>query len=456
LDLTGLLPITFDGGNLTPIKDDAITYATNHVSDVATIARVDVALSISHPRISDLAITLISPSGTRVLLSENRGGLSPDGMGGIGSLTTNVFPTQVAGSGTNVDVESFGPVPNSGTLLLNYTSFTIPDDLVVSYDGNVILDTGFISVTNGSYTVNYGPGIATNLVITVNPNGNPFDPNGTNNLWTYTPTVVTANDNFLVFTENTNKTQLPIKFAPTPFEVENVTTNLVLSTFETTPAGDFVAGEVVGNDGWTVTTNQVSVVSDLTNAFEGDNFLALANGGISNTLTTVPGKKYSLSFAYRGPGIVAWWRGESNVIDQITGSSGVAVNGASYTTGVVDTAFANDPTSHTGFDVPDDATYALTNSLTIEGWVRPRGDGFSIFWRGDSRPGLDPYTLSMEGNDTIQFGITDESGNSATVSSIATYNTWHHVAATLDGMWMGCWSTRPLLHSGRLAHWILR
>ena len=44
----------------------------------------------------------------------------------------------------------------------------------------------------------------------------------------------------------------------------------------------------------------------------GSNFLALANGVISNTLPTVAGNTYIFTFAYRGPGIAGWWRGENN------------------------------------------------------------------------------------------------------------------------------------------------
>ena len=48
----------------------------------------------------------------------------------------------------------------------------------------------------------------------------------------------------------------------------------------------------------------------------GNNLLALADGQITRTLPTVPGKKYTLSYAYRGPGIVSLWRGESNAVDR--------------------------------------------------------------------------------------------------------------------------------------------
>jgi Concanavalin A-like lectin/glucanases superfamily len=137
-------------------------------------------------------------------------------------------------------------------------------------------------------------------------------------------------------------------------------------------------------------------------------------------------------------GLVGWWKGDGNTLDSSgLGNSGVAIN-IGYTNGIVGQAFACDPNSfpygtYTGIQIPDQPAYVLTNSLSIEGWVRPRGDGYGIFWRGDNRPGLDPYFLSMQGNNNLRFYIEDESGNSAMVGTYLTYNQWTHVAATLDG-----------------------
>jgi hypothetical protein len=136
-------------------------------------------------------------------------------------------------------------------------------------------------------------------------------------------------------------------------------------------------------------------------------------------------------------GLVGWWQAESNANDVVSANNGVAQN-ITYTTGVVGQAFACDPDNYpygtyAGIQVPDSPAYVLTNSLTIEGWVRPRGDSYSIFWRGDNRPGLDPYYLAMWGNNNIRFAICDADGNVVTVGTYLTYNQWTHVAATLDG-----------------------
>jgi len=134
-------------------------------------------------------------------------------------------------------------------------------------------------------------------------------------------------------------------------------------------------------------------------------------------------------------GVVGIWRGDGNTAEGIAGNDGVAVN-SGYTNGVVLQAFSFDPElvgGYTGVQVADLPQYALTNSLTIEGWIRPRGDGYIIFWRGDNRPGLDPYSLSMQGNNTLSFNICDADGNGATVQTTLNYGDWTYVAATLDG-----------------------
>ena len=136
-------------------------------------------------------------------------------------------------------------------------------------------------------------------------------------------------------------------------------------------------------------------------------------------------------------GLVGWWKGDGNTLDSVLGNNGVAQN-ITYTNGVVGQAFACDPNNfpygtYTGIQIPDQPAYVLTNSLSIEGWVRPRGDGYCIFWRGDNRPGMDPYFIGMWGNNNIKFQICDQDGNTVTVGTYLTYNQWTHVAATLDG-----------------------
>jgi subtilisin-like proprotein convertase family protein len=63
------------------IQDDSVTYAQIDVTNHMTISDLNVGLLINDPRVSGLAITLIGPNGTRVILFQNRGGTSTNGLG---------------------------------------------------------------------------------------------------------------------------------------------------------------------------------------------------------------------------------------------------------------------------------------------------------------------------------------------------------------------------------------
>jgi hypothetical protein len=135
-------------------------------------------------------------------------------------------------------------------------------------------------------------------------------------------------------------------------------------------------------------------------------------------------------------GLIGLWSGEGNAVDSVGGNNGVLRN-VSFMDGVVGQAFAFAPDSfpygtYVGVQIPDQPAYALTQSLTIEGWVRPRGNGYLIFFRGDHRPGLDPYHLSLDGHLNLEFGVCAEDGNTATVHTPVGLGAWIHVAGVLD------------------------
>ena len=178
----------------------------------------------------------------------------------------------------------------TGTLIINYDFFTIPDDLRVYYEGQRIFDSGVVS-GSGTYSVDFGPGSATNVVIIMNQDGN----GQTNSdLWTYDATVITREITYATFTEDTNKTTTPIKFAPPPFgagSASNLAVTAMASSFEGVAATSYTSTTPPGGvDGWTVLdTNPVTVVTVTALADTGTNVLALHNGSISRLLPTVPG-----------------------------------------------------------------------------------------------------------------------------------------------------------------------
>lgn len=201
-----------------PILDDAVTCASLFVSSNQPITEVEVRLRVDHPRISDMVFTLTSPQGTRVPLFENRGGATTNGLGGL-VLLTNVPPTRFEGSyRAQTNVLEVGQ--NQGTVFVSYDTYAEPDVLRVYYDGTLIYDTGMVSSTN-SFSVPFGPGIATEVVIAMNEGGN----TNADTIWEFTAMVVSPTAGYVWFTENTNQAQVPIKFAPSPFVPSGGETN---------------------------------------------------------------------------------------------------------------------------------------------------------------------------------------------------------------------------------------
>jgi hypothetical protein len=136
-------------------------------------------------------------------------------------------------------------------------------------------------------------------------------------------------------------------------------------------------------------------------------------------------------------GLMALWSAEGNAVDSVAGNNGT-LNNISFTDGVAGQAFFCAPDNfpygtYTGVQIPDQPAYALTKSLTIEGWIRPRGNGYVIFFRGDHRPGLDPYCLSLDGHMNLTFGICGGDNNlSASVKTPVGLGAWIHAAGVLD------------------------
>ena len=136
-------------------------------------------------------------------------------------------------------------------------------------------------------------------------------------------------------------------------------------------------------------------------------------------------------------GLIGLWSAEGDTVDSVGGNNGSLCN-VSFTAGVAGRAFLFAPDSfpygtYCGVQMPDRPAYALTNSLTVECWIRPRGNGFIIFCRGDHRPGLDPYCLAMDGQQNLAFGICGEDNeHSASVKTPIDLGAWIHVAGVFD------------------------
>ena len=291
----------------TPIEilDDAITSDYINVTNTAVIQDFNVGLRVDHPRISDLAFSLISPGGSRYLLMENRGAYTTNGCG-VTVITTNIVNVTPNGNGApDTNYINVGEI--SGSLAITYNFFYAVDEMTVYYSTNVVAanllyDTGFTN--NGpqggpyvptTFTVKFAPtnGISsTYLTIIMNQFGNPNGIRGTK--WVYTAGGVQTNYAYLRFTEDTNLTTTPIKYAVPPF-VPNTTSGIVeTDSFEPYPIAVYPQGSTFGN--WKILTNSVAVTNFPT-AYDGSNSLALTSGAVSNSLATVVGQKYILQYA---------------------------------------------------------------------------------------------------------------------------------------------------------------
>jgi subtilisin-like proprotein convertase family protein len=237
--------LTYRSGGIN-LLDDAVTNSSIFVTNNGIVSHVQVGVRVDHPRVSDLSMRLISPKGTRVLLFENRGGLTPFGIG------------------TNV------------------ARFT-----------NIV----------GIWTNNF--------------NSMPFD-------YYDAPSIV---DDF------------------------NVTTNNVR----------------------VVHKNEFNLLSQKATAYDGNTFVAMNYGTMSQVLPTTNGGGYRLSFAYRRAPVldpVSWWKAEANEEDSMPNLNhgSIVGSGVTYAAGQVGQAFSFDGTGNSGVLIPADPSLNVTD-FTIEGWI---------------------------------------------------------------------------------------
>ncbi len=169
------IPSLFTGSvTNVSLRDDAVTYAEFDVSSHLLISALDVGLLIRHPRISDLAVTLISPNGTRILLFEDRGRLTADGLGSANGLGTFFYGyTNMAAFYTNdFDASSLGwyapgAVFQGWNVLTNFVA-VVPDYSHLSLNNNVLMLTDGV-VSNSLPTTN-----STNYRLTFKVNHAPY------------------------------------------------------------------------------------------------------------------------------------------------------------------------------------------------------------------------------------------------------------------------------------------
>jgi hypothetical protein len=89
--------------------------------------------------------------------------------------------------------------------------------------------------------------------------------------------------------------------------------------------------------------------------------------------------------------------------------------------------------------VPDSDSLEIAPSITIEGWVKirtwPTDNSFGaamIVYRGDDRPGFDPFYVAVLDGGVLRFAINSPDSQLAAIDAPVTTNTFIHFAGTLD------------------------
>jgi subtilisin-like proprotein convertase family protein len=426
-----------------PLADDAVTPvqplpnpaalgSTISVAATQLVASVNVGLVVTSPRISDYTFTLVSPTGQRALLMENRGGGDTNGAGGEFTYTNVLNSTATGNAAANTNTLAVDPL--GGFVPITYNFYTVVDEMTVyagtnssifySNSPDLLWDTGFTNnppIGPGSQdtqpvTINVPYPIGTsNITIIMNEFGNPYATRGDD--WTYTAGAAITNYQYLMFTDDTNLATVPIKFAVTPYSLTVDATNYVLSDFELATNVNYFTPTNVHDafGGWTVPTNLVTVstVFNLTNNQfvpvtnvvnlsnnlvsvvtdpsvsigdnTGSNYLALADGTITRSIATTPGQIYNVTFWYRGPGIAGWWRGEGDATDssdpENNNNNGRLIGRFDFPAGEVGQAFQFQDQSdqfefagtNTYVQVPQSASLDVGQGggFTLEGWINP-------------------------------------------------------------------------------------
>jgi subtilisin-like proprotein convertase family protein len=441
LDVNGVTPVRFRSMAATPILDDAVSYSTILVTNANQIVSAEVGLRVDHPRVSDMVFHLISPSGTRVLLCENRGAYTTNGMG-TSTFITNIIPVSSSG-GPQASTNVIDTGQTSGTITINYNFYNIPDRMTIYYQNTLIFDSGLINGA-GVTNITFGPGVSTLVTIVMNE-GNNSDP-GT--IWDYVATSTTANYLYLTFTENTNLTITPIKFAVPPFTGgTGGPPQLLGAGFETDSPGDHVPPGTV--DGWTVTSNKVTVINNPVLAHAGNQSLALRSGHIARTLATLPNHTYRLNIPYHQvptlQGLVGWWPADGDATDIIGGHNGALVGPYYFTPAEVNFGIHTDGV-RSGISVPDasNLNFSAGQDFSIEAWIRPEfaNTQFGVMDIVDKRitPGNSTtrslgYELYL-GNGRLAFEISDNVNVAYLIVGLIGNDLrdglWHHVGVTVQ------------------------
>jgi hypothetical protein len=139
-------------------------------------------------------------------------------------------------------------------------------------------------------------------------------------------------------------------------------------------------------------------------------------------------------------GLVGWWRGQSNTLDQVSTNNGILRNGATFTNGIVGgTAFFLDGLNDY-VEIPSAPSLVITGAISVEAWLfRRTGGQNSVLSKTAGRPARAGWDWELQPDGALEFyvdgdgeyfnGVDREFRSSpGTVPS----NVWTHVVTTFD------------------------
>ena len=277
---------TFSNATSTPIPDVTTITSTIAVAGLTSVVRdLNVRVNINHPFDSDLMITLISPSGTRVMLANRNGG-------GGDNFTNTVFDDEAAtliSAGTAPFTGSFQPLQSlsaldgqvgNGTWTLEVAEqYAVDAGTLVSWD--VIIGTAEQSIAtaaDGSYGLFDLP-IGSNKIRHEVPVGwSLANPSGV------TVNVANANANLQDTNFGIGKND---RFYAAAFDDYNV-------NGQWDPGEVAVAGRVIFDDLNTDGINDGGAETNVNLAANGYGFMDLTAGPHNIKLDAFPGWRYTL------------------------------------------------------------------------------------------------------------------------------------------------------------------
>lgn len=308
--------------NVVPVVYDSVI----HVADDREVKNVNVGVRIDHPRISDLAFSLVSPVGTSVLLAENRGWGATNAAPDEVDIIPNEDNNSTYGSGSTND---FGKM--SYAFFSSDTNYTL---LPIKFEVPPYTNNGKGVLIRTSTFEDAEPGI-----------------------YDESRNLIVSDDLRWLLSGSTN-------------------TNVVWEGDFDEDLNPILPGTLVTN--LTVVTNfRTWVKSNEVDSFAGTNYL-IANRTVLRTEITnlAPSSNYVLRLPFKRSrpleGILTWWRANNDYLDSEWNLPLEVAEGFSWpeftTNGMEGSAFAMTNANLIG-KAPHILQSASTN-FTVEGWLK--------------------------------------------------------------------------------------